>query len=696
MRGLPRIFIYGENSMSRFLDFIPFRKRRKELSSIVWIKILLFFVILIGIVLSLLVFLGFLEEYRYDFLDPAWVELIGVSPQDEDEVSPKTIWDLFQILAIPALLAAGTAFLNQSFTELEKRREHSRSKDIRFQEYLKVMESLVLHNNLQKSEKGDPVWGLAQGYTREVIKDLDGRWLGALLDLLDTAGLDLAARNEPLLQLNSLVFTKGDFKNRKFTNMNLSAVIVRESNWTNSVCRNVDFSNADFRKSNFTGAEFYDCDFRNVLFRHANLTRVRFDNCNLEGTHFENANLKGAKFPNTGVNIIYYDALTRIDEKLAQVLYLFSNKGNNRKLTGVDLSELVLEKIWLQGASLEKADFSHSDLRGANLRDTNLKGAIFYNTLLDKADLSGADLTHADLRRASLRNIRIDERTQIAKKWQVVSGLVSYDDIEIPDEIDFDEADLAEADLSGRDLTGKSFIGADLSFSNLDGANLTNCIFSGPGLETVKDYDDIPSHSFESVIAIGWFRSRLPRFLSIISPKLQPLQTRQMKDKNEFVTTSLEWSSLKNTNLEGAIFGNSEMDFCTINHSQINQKTDIPDKWKLVNQIFENEEEERILVGVDLSFVNLEGASLKKADLRYADLTFAVLSSADLRFAKLSEASLRGAELEGTDLLGANLENCLISESQFRQAKNYELAYTKNVMWVKEELNDLSQIHSTL
>ena len=672
-------------------EIIQFLKLRKDQTGVFVIKVLLFIVILIGFILSLLVLLGFLEEYVYDFLDPAWVELIGVHPQAEDEVSPRTIWDLFQVLAIPALLAAGTAFLNQTITELEKRREHSKAKDLRFQEYLKVMESLILHNNLQNSEKGDSVWGLAQGYTREVIKDLDSRWLGALLDLLDTAGLDLAARNEPLLQLNSLKFNKGDFENRKFTNMNLRDVIMQESNWTNSVCRNVDFSNADFRKSKFSGASFYDCDFQNVIFRNANLTRVSFDNCNLEGAQFENANLKGAKFPGTGVNKIKYDALTRIDAKLAQVLYLFSNKGNNRKLSGINLSNFDLEEIWLQGACLEKADFSHSDLRGANLCNANLEGANFYNAVLDNADLRGANLNQADLRHASLRNILIDEdEPQMDVKWRVVSGLVSYESIEIPEEIDFDDANLVEANLSGRDLTGKSFIGANLSLSNLDGANLTNCQFSWPDQEDSLETVHIPMQNIENVRAIGWFRSKLPRVLSFISPKLQPVQSKRMKEKPEYVTTNLGWSSLRNANLEGAHFGKAEMDYCTVRNLRINEGTVIPEKWLLVNLIYATQEEERSLVGADLSFVNLEEANLRKADLRFADLAFALLSGADLRFAKLGDSTLLGAELDGADLQGANLDNCMISKSQIQLAKNFELAYTENAIWVNEELNDLN------
>ena len=61
------------------------------------------------------------------------------------------------------------------------------------------------------------------------------------------------------------------------------------------------------------------------------------------------------------------------------------------------------------------------------------------------------------------------------------------------------------------------------------------------------------------------------------------------------------------------------------------------------------------LSGADLSFANLARADLEEADLSEAELYGATLAEADLRGANLSGASLFGASLIYADLAGANL-----------------------------------------
>ncbi|MEM9006523.1 MAG: pentapeptide repeat-containing protein [Cyanobacteria bacterium P01_F01_bin.86] len=80
------------------------------------------------------------------------------------------------------------------------------------------------------------------------------------------------------------------------------------------------------------------------------------------------------------------------------------------------------------------------------------------------------------------------------------------------------------------------------------------------------------------------------------------------------------------------------------------------------------------LIGADLSFADLNGASLRNASLRYADLSGADLSSADLRFADLSGANLintnlRFANLSGAEVLGADLSGADLSGAEVHNAK---------------------------
>ena len=79
------------------------------------------------------------------------------------------------------------------------------------------------------------------------------------------------------------------------------------------------------------------------------------------------------------------------------------------------------------------------------------------------------------------------------------------------------------------------------------------------------------------------------------------------------------------------------------------------------------------LIGHDLRFANMAGASLRgaaltlanaaRADLSGADLSYANLALADLEEADLSEAKLYGATLAEADLRGANLSGASFGAS---------------------------------
>lgn len=122
----------------------------------------------------------------------------------------------------------------------------------------------------------------------------------------------------------------------------------------------------------------------------------------------------------------------------------------------------------LEGANLESADLQEANLYGTNLKNVNLRHAI-----LRKADLRAADLRGADLTYTNLRDCRIDYRTLLEPKWELVWKIVNSA---------VRNRQLVGANLSNADLSHAMLKGANLSNANLEFSDLRHADLSGANL----------------------------------------------------------------------------------------------------------------------------------------------------------------------------------------------------------------------
>jgi hypothetical protein len=121
------------------------------------------------------------------------------------------------------------------------------------------------------------------------------------------------------------------------------------------------------------------------------------------------------------------------------------------KLSGVNLTSLVLAGCNLERVKMQRANLSRADLTNANLRYADLERTDFRETNLKDATLRDANLKGADLSGASLQ-----------------------------------DADLSGADLTGTNLSAALLDGADFSLARTAGTNLTAVDLSNSrGLEGV-------------------------------------------------------------------------------------------------------------------------------------------------------------------------------------------------------------------
>lgn len=117
-------------------------------------------------------------------------------------------------------------------------------------------------------------------------------------------------------------------------------------------------------------------------------------------------------------------------------------------LCGLDLREINLSKVNLQGCDLSQSSLYHSDFSMSNLDGANLSGCDLRRTMFLGASLVGANLTNARLSKA-----------------------------------DFTKANLSGANLKGAQLEFSTFIETDVT-----GAILTNCSIYGISVWNLKGH----------------------------------------------------------------------------------------------------------------------------------------------------------------------------------------------------------------
>lgn len=120
-------------------------------------------------------------------------------------------------------------------------------------------------------------------------------------------------------------------------------------------------------------------------------------------------------------------------------------------LTGLQIPNTFLEKIYLKGANLSRANF-----KGANLSGANFKGADLSNANLSEANLTDANLSRANLKGADLSNAT------------------------------FFFTDLSKANLEKADLTETFFLSSNISGVILSFAVIHNTVFGHSNLSGAR------------------------------------------------------------------------------------------------------------------------------------------------------------------------------------------------------------------
>jgi len=85
----------------------------------------------------------------------------------------KTLWDFLELAIIPISLAIAGLLFTKVEKERDREREDQRSQEIALHSYFDKISELIISNDLQNTEEGNPVRTIARARTLSILKRLD-------------------------------------------------------------------------------------------------------------------------------------------------------------------------------------------------------------------------------------------------------------------------------------------------------------------------------------------------------------------------------------------------------------------------------------------------------------------------------------------------------------------------------------------
>lgn len=266
------------------------------------------------------------------------------------------------------------------------------------------------------------------------------------------------------------------------------------------------------------------------------------------------------------------------------------------------------------------------------------------------------------------------QQNRIHKAWQVIDNAAaakvatSYARIAALEYLKENDVSLSGIDVPGADLSLINLSDADLSNANLSRADLTDADFKNANL----------------------YKANL---------RGAKLTNADLSDA-DLTFANLSFANLSNTDLSraklyDAKLGNANLNNAKLDDIEINNRTELDNKWrqiwKIVNEGAMGQDlsyadlsnadltgsglSNANLSGTDLSNTNLSNVNLDNANLSDANLTSANLFNADLSSVSLGGANLSGAELHFANLFNANFSSAKnLSIEQIKSARNWQQA----------------------
>ncbi len=312
----------------------------------------------VGLVAALVVALLGLGLYLHFVTGFGWAEWTGFG----DYTSPtgqytraKTLWDLLELLIVPAALTLVALLFTRNQREndlrIAKQKDETQlkiaeenQKEATLQRYFDTMTDLLIDKRLRLSNQDDEVRILAGSRTLSILRGLDGNRKGQVLQFLYKAGL--INGDSPVIDMSSADLREVDLSYASLNNINLTKADLRKSDLHAAKLENANFYYADLDEVNLSWANLrfanLQCGLSKADLGVAKLDGAKLVSANLCGANLTNASLIGAdlRFANLKfVNEFLGDLAT--DNVHRAVLAGADLSGCNLQGALVDISQLT-------------------------------------------------------------------------------------------------------------------------------------------------------------------------------------------------------------------------------------------------------------------------------------------------------------------------------------------------------------------
>jgi uncharacterized protein YjbI with pentapeptide repeats len=211
----------------------------------------------------------------------------------------KTVWEVLELLIIPATLAIVAAYLDKLERKADREISKDNQREVALQNYFDAMTILILDKGLRNSLPGNEVAEIAQVKTISTLERLDTDRKRKLVIFLSSLGLIIGQKGtDPIIKLArtnlsevNLSGTNLDFSNLDFSNLD-------DENLDDAIHEIVFYRGTNLIGANLEGTSLIEANLMKVNLEGANLDHAHLEGSFMRGTLLTNARLKSAHLKN--------------------------------------------------------------------------------------------------------------------------------------------------------------------------------------------------------------------------------------------------------------------------------------------------------------------------------------------------------------------------------------------------------------
>jgi uncharacterized protein YjbI with pentapeptide repeats len=304
-------------------------------------------------------------------------------------------------------------------------------------------------------------------------------------------------------------------------------------------------------------------------------------------------------------------------------------------------------------------DFSGGNFIGKFIQDLPLTNSIWTGANLFGASLDGSSFDNGDLSAADCRFATMTE-------------------------ISATNADFTLARLSDADLTSANFQGASLLLTDLSGAKLNFADLSGTDLrgailqENESRFTRLHNSTVDATTIFDrrslaiWIivnGNGANRIFTNVDLSFADLSGGNLQNAN-LNGVDLSGADLSNADLRGANLTNTVLRLLDLRGTQMDETTNITNKWRLIWDIINNPKIGRTHTNTDLSLGFWSGTMLQAANVRGSDFTGGLMSEVNLDGingvgARFTNVEFHGTTFKSADLRSASFVNAFLDNVNF-------------------------------